>query len=183
MFKLQEASNFIRKMAIVLVVSISAQSLPGQSNTSEGSTSKSPTALVTFVDNGMSLAGGLPGQKSQSFRGKLFLEDQVMATMQPGHFITFALEPVEVEFTAQTWMAAGPTGGAHLKLNLVAGKHYFVEVRTKQSWPVTKGFGIKEITCKQAHEEHEHDKPLDASNVKTNGDPALIAETAFPACT
>lgn len=175
-------STCAAKLAIKLFACICSVSLLAQSSKPDTSSLKPKRATVTFVDNKMSLTGGLPGQKSEAFRGKLFIENQLLATMVPGHFVTFELDPVTVDFTAQTWMATGPTGGAHITLSLVAGKHYFIEVRTKQAWPVTKMFGIKEITCEEAEQEHEHDEPLDSSHVKANGDPPAVAETAFPAC-
>jgi len=170
-----------KRIFAIFAASACSVSLFGQAGNSAAPSQKAQPAFVTFVDNGISLTGGLPGQKSQSFRGKLFIENEVLAEMQPAHFITFALEPVTVEFTAQTWMATGPKGGAHITLNLVAGKHYFIELRTKNAWPVTKMFGIKELTCQQPQKEHEHDKPLDASHVKV-ADPPVVAETSFPAC-
>jgi hypothetical protein len=171
-----------KRVAVIFAAFVCSVSLLAQTGTSPGPVQKAQTVLVTFVDNGMSLAGGFPGGKSQAFRGKLFVEDELLATMQPAHFITFTFQPVTVEFTAQTWMATGPTGGAHITLDLVAGKHYFIEVRTRQAWPATKMFGIKEITCQQALKEHEHDKPLEASHAKAGGDPAVVMETSFPAC-
>jgi hypothetical protein len=137
---------------------------------------------VTFVNNGFSLTGGLPGQKSEGFRGKLFVGDEPLAMMHGASFVTFHFDPGPIEFTAQTWMASGPLGGAHLKLNLIAGKHYFVEVRTRTSWPVTKGFGIKEITCDQARKEHEQDKSLETKHLDNARHATLVAETSFPTC-
>lgn len=141
----ESSSNPIhaKKIALIFAACAYPVSLFAQASNLTPPPQKAQPALVTFVDNGMSLGGGLPGQKSQSFRGKLFIENVLLAEMQPAHFITFDLQPVTVEFTAQTWMATGPHGGAHITLNLVAGKHYFIEVRTKEAWPVTKAFGIK----------------------------------------
>jgi hypothetical protein len=144
--------------------------------------SQKQTALITFVDNKMSLLGGLPGHKSEAFRGKLFVGDELFATLTPGHFVTFSFSPTPVKLTAQTWLATGPKGGAHLELTPVAGKHYFVELSTKQEWPVTKMFGIKEISCEQARDEHEHDKPLEKSHIKSKGVSSLVAESSFSAC-
>ncbi len=180
--KIAVRSARAKRIAPIFAACVYSVSLFAQAGSPASSAQKTPTALVTFVDNGMSLTGGFPAQKSQSFRGKLFVEDELLAEMQPAHFITFAFEPVKVEFTAQTWMATGPLGGGHIILDLVAGKRYFIEVRTRQAWPVTKMFGIKEVTCEQARKEHEHDQPLDASHVKAGGDPAVIVETSFPAC-
>jgi hypothetical protein len=172
--------------SIRLVIALVVLAYPGlsvaQSNTSQATPSSPMDPLVTFVDNGFSPAGGLPGQKSEEFRGRLFVGDEPLAMMSGAHFVTFHFDPGPIEFTAQTWMASGPLGGAHLKLNLVAGKHYFVEVRTRVSWPVTKGFGIKEITCDEARNEHERYKPLEAKHLDNAGQATLVAETSFPGC-
>lgn len=169
----------MKRIMAIVAVSVCSASLLAQTGTPAAPAAK--TALVTFVDDGFSALGGTPGQRSQSFRGKLFIENQLLATIEPAHFITFALDPVTVEFTAQTWMATGPAGGTHITLNLEAGKHYFIELRTRQSWPISKMFGVKEITCQQAQKEHAHDVPLEASHVKVT-DPPVGVESSFPAC-
>jgi hypothetical protein len=175
------AKRSIRLVVALVVLAYSALSV-AQSNTPQATPSSTTDPLVTFVDNGFSPAGGLPGQKSEGFRGKLFVGDEPLAMMGGAHFVTFHFDPGPIEFTAQTWVASGPLGGAHLKLNLVAGKHYFVEVRTRVSWPATKGFGIKEITCDEARKAHEQDKQLEAKHLNNAGQATFVAETSFPAC-
>jgi hypothetical protein len=173
-----------RSIRLVIALVVLACPIPSiaQGNTPQTTPSSAKDPLVTFVDNGFSLSGGLPGQKSEGFRGKLFVGDEPLAMMSGAHFATFHFDPGPIEFTAQTWMAAGTLGGAHLKLNLDAGKHYFVEVRTRVSWPATKAFGIKEITCDEAREKHEQDKPLGAKHLDNAGQATLVAETSFPPC-
>jgi hypothetical protein len=170
------------RLAVAFATLVCPVSLYAQADASEVPAQNVQPALVTFVSNGVSLTGGFPGQKSQSFRGKLFAGNESLAMMQPAHFTTFTFKPGTLEFTAQTWMATGPAGGAHLTIDLVAGKHYFVEVRTRNAWPVTKMFGIKEITCQQALKEHEHDKPLEAEHIKEGGESIAVVEPSFPAC-
>jgi hypothetical protein len=175
-----------KKLSIRLVIALAVLTCPvasiAQGNTSQTPPSSVKDPLVTFVNNGFSLSGGLPGQKSEGFRGKLFVGDEPLSMMSGAHFSTFHFDPGPIEFTAQTWMASETLGGAHLKLNLVAGKHYFVEVRTRVSWPATKAFGIKEITCDEAREKHEQDKPLEAKHLYNAGQVTLAADTSFPTC-
>jgi hypothetical protein len=173
-----------RSFRLLIALVVLAYSVPSvaQSNPAQVTPSSRTDPLVTFVDNGFSSAGGFPGHKSEGFRGKLFVGDEPLAMMGGAHFVTFHFDPGPIEFTAQTWIASGPFGGAHLKLNLVAGKHYFVEVRTRVSWPVTKGFGIKEITCGQARKEHKRDQPLEAKHLDNAGQSTLVTETSFPVC-
>jgi hypothetical protein len=174
------AKRSIRLIALVVLTCPVASIAQGNTPQATASSAKDP--LVTFVNNGFSLTGGLPSQKSEGFRGKLFVGDEPLAMMSGAHFVTFHFDPGPIEITAQTWMASGTLGGAHLKLNLVAEKHYFVEVRTRVSWPATKAFGIKEITCDEARKEHEHDKPLESKHLDNAGQATLAAETSFPAC-
>jgi hypothetical protein len=175
------AKKAVRLVSVLVVLACLSTSL-AQSNSPQTPPSNVADPLVTFVNNGFSLAGGLPGQKSEGFRGRLFVGDEPLAFMSGAHFVTFHFDPGPIEFTAQTWMASGPLGGAHLKLILAAGKHYFVEVRTRVSFPVTKGFGIKEVTCDEARKMHEQDEPLEAKHLDNAGQATLVAEMSFPAC-
>jgi hypothetical protein len=176
------SANKWLRLAVAFATLVCPVSLYAQGGGTEVPPQNVQPVLVTFVSNGMSLTGGFPAQKSQSFRGKLFAGNQSLAMMQPARFTTFTFKPGTLEFTAQTWMATGPAGGAHLTIDLVAGKHYFVEVRTRNSWPATKMFGIKEITCQEALREHEHDKPLEVDHIKEGGESIAIVEPSFPAC-
>jgi hypothetical protein len=179
----QSASKMLSsRIVIALLALICPTGFAAQNSGLQTPLSTANDPLVTFVNNGFSLTGGLPSQKSEEFRGKLFVGDEPLAMMSGSHFVTFHFDPGPIEFTAQTWMAPGPLGGAHLKLNLIAGKHYFVEVRTRVSWPVTKGFGIKEITCDEARKAHEQDKQLAAKHLNNAGQATFVAETSFPAC-
>jgi hypothetical protein len=175
------AKRWIRPVISIVVLVCPLTSI-AQGNTLQTESSSTREPLVTFVNNGFSLTGGLPGQKSEGFRGKLFVGAEPLAMMGGAHFATYHFDPGSIEFTAQTWMASGPLGGAHLKLNLVAGNHYFVEVRTRNSWPATKAFGIKEITCDEARNQHEQDKPLDAKHLYNAGQVTFVAEASFPTC-
>jgi hypothetical protein len=170
------------RLIIALVVLACPVASIAQGTTSQTTAPSAKDPLVTFVNNGFFLTGGLPGQKSEGFRGKLFVGDAPLAMMSGAHFATFHFDPGPIEFTAQTWMAPGPLGGAHLKLNLVAGKRYFVEVRTRDSWPVSKAFGIREITCDEARKEHEHEKPMEGKHLNNAGQATFVAETLLPAC-
>jgi hypothetical protein len=78
-------------LALLLASSSIALHGKAQTNASGATPSNTQPALVTFFSNGMSLLGGLPGHRSQSFRGKLFDGDQQLASMEPAHFITFTL--------------------------------------------------------------------------------------------
>src|ERR1700722_8572550 len=134
------STNRSIRLVIALVLACPVASIE-QDNKPQTPPSSAKDPLVTFVNNSFPLSGGLPGQKSEGFRGKLFVGDEPLAMMSGAHFVTFHFDPGPIEFTAQTWMAPGALGGAHLKLNLDARKHYFVELRTRVSWPATKAFG------------------------------------------
>jgi hypothetical protein len=139
-------------------------------------------ALVTFVSNPPFFKGGLPGQSSASFAGNLFVDDDQLARMKPGHFVTISFVPGTYHFTATTWMSNGPALGAHLTLDLAAHHHYYVELRNRASFPVTKQFGIKQIACEEAFHNNANAKPLDPKNLMLAGKNNVIAETSFPTC-
>jgi hypothetical protein len=49
--------------------------------------------------------------------------------------MTLSFVPGTYEFTATTWMADGPAGDGHLKLDLAAHHHYYIELRDCDSFP------------------------------------------------
>ena len=93
--------------------------------------------------------GRVPGRRSDGFKGRLFVDDDQLAKIRPGRFVTISFIPGTYKFTANTWMASGPNGGAHLGLDLAPHHHYYVELRTRESFPVTKMFGIKRSVAKK----------------------------------
>jgi hypothetical protein len=135
-------------------------------------------ALVTFFSNPVNFFG----HKSASFKGNLFVDQDELAKMKGGRFVTISFAPGTYEFTATTWMATGPAGGGHLKVELLAHHHYYVELRDRESFPVTKMFGIRQVACEEAFSFSAKDKPVDASALMPAGKDNLIAETAFPTC-
>ncbi len=96
--------------------------------------------------------------------------------------MTVSFVPGTYEFTATTWMAEGPGGGGHLKLDLAAHHHYFIELRDRDSFPITKMFGIKEVACEEAAGNNSKDKPIDRSALAPAGRDSFIDEVAFPIC-
>lgn len=155
------------------------------STSAQTNTTVSPaygTALVTFFSNPFKLLGSSSGHKSASFKGKLFMDRDELAKVHAGHFITISFAPGSYEFTATTWMANGPAGGGHLKLDLVGHHHYYIELRDRESFPLTKMFGIKEVACEEAFRNNAKNKPIDPSDLTSRGKGSFISETAFPIC-
>jgi hypothetical protein len=99
-----------------------------------------------------------------------------------GRFITVSFVPGTYEFTATTLLANGPAGGSHLKLDLAGHHHYFVELRDRESFPLTKMFGIKQVACEEAARNNSKDKPIDSSALTTTAKGNFITEVAFPTC-
>ena len=144
-------------------------------------TTPTPAALVTFYSNSMSLEGGLPKQKAAAFRGRLFSDDDQIAFMEPGHFLTISFIPGHYTFTANSWALKTPTGGAHLELDVVAGAHYFIEIASR-AIPMPTYFSIKKVTCSQALKENTNNKPLEPKHISASAAPFAIPETSFPTC-
>jgi hypothetical protein len=142
----------------------------------------SKVALVTFFSNPPDMMGSLTGHKSEPFTGNLFVGGDGLAKLEAGRFVTISFVPGMYEFTAATWMANGPAGGSHLNLDLAAHHHYYVELRDRATFPVTKMFGIKEVACEEAASRNAKDKPVDGSAVMAAGKDNLIAESGFPKC-
>ena len=69
-----------------------------------------------------------------------------------------------------------------MKLELAAHHHYYVELRSRPSFPVTKMFGIKEVACEEAATRNAKDKPVDGAALRAAGKDNLVVETAFPVC-
>jgi hypothetical protein len=139
-------------------------------------------ALVTFFSNPVHMWGSLRGHHSESFKGKLFVGHDLLAKLHGGRFVTISFVPGTYEFTATTWMADGPGGGSHLRLDLNAHHHYYIELRNRDSFPVTKMFGIKQVACEEAFHNNSTDKPVDLSALSLAGKDNFILGSVFPAC-
>lgn len=163
----------LRTLLFGLLLTFYPLSSPAQNNA---------PALVTFFSNPFSFATGLPSQRSDSFHGKLFVDQALLGTMHEGHFITISFVPGAYEFTATTVLAHGSAGGAHLKLDLAGHHHYYIELRTRPLWPVTKQFGIREVACEEAYQINAKDKPLAPSALAPVGKSKALVETSFPSC-
>jgi hypothetical protein len=150
--------------------------------TNPNAPSANQMALVTFFSNSVDMWGSLRGHHAESFKGKLFVGQDELADMHGGRFMTVSFVPGPYEFTATTWMADGPGGGGHLKLDLTAHHHYYIELRDRDSFPMTKMFGIKQVACEEAARNNSKDKPIDSSARRIIANGSFIAEVAFPIC-
>jgi hypothetical protein len=75
-------------------------------------------------------------------------------------------------------------GGAHVAINLVADRHYFIETMVLNS-----GFAfgnvnlvINEVTCEGAQQDNVRNKPLEPSHLRPDGVPIAVPNKAFPQC-
>jgi hypothetical protein len=103
---------------LAFLVALSTPSSPAQS------TLPAPQqAQVTFYSSG-SAWSQLPGEKHGLFSGRIMDGKNQLAMLLPERFVTFNLDPGQHTLTATSWMASGPAGGGHLKINLLAGQHY-----------------------------------------------------------
>jgi hypothetical protein len=128
------------------------------------------------------MLASLSGHRSEPFKGNLFVDHDELAKVKPGRFFTISFVPGTYEFTATTWMASGPAGGGHINIDLATHHHYYIELRDRASFPVTKMFGIKQVACEEAARTNAKDRPIDRSALMPAGTDNLIAETAFPIC-
>ncbi|WP_263417327.1 hypothetical protein [Terriglobus albidus] len=143
---------------------------------------KSPDqALVTFFSSGHFLKSALPGYKHGEFLGRIMDKDGQLAMLTFDHFVTFRVDAGPHTFSANSWLLPTPQTGGHLKLDLVAGKHYFVGAYT-QSFLYYTRFRLEAHTCQEAKEINEKTEPLDPKHLKDHGKAMYIPETAFPDC-
>jgi hypothetical protein len=153
----------------------------GRSNQPQRAFREPDGACNVFLDP-VDMWGSLRGHHAESFKGKLFVGQDELADMHGGRFMTVSFVPGPYEFTATTWMADGPGGGGHLKLDLTAHHHYYIELRDRDSFPMTKMFGIKQVACEEAARNNSKDKPIDSSARRIIANGSFIAEVAFPIC-
>jgi hypothetical protein len=142
-------------------------------------TSPGGQALVTFYSNGNFAKSILPGYKYGKFIGRIMYEYEQLAMLTPGHFVTFSLEPGQHTLSNNSWMIPRPEGGGHLKVDLVAGNHYYVATFLRS---VPGNFRMELRTCEQAQKDNKDAKPLDPEHLKEYGKPRVVSESTFPSC-
>ncbi len=153
------------------VISSSAQSTP----------TLPPQVKVTFYASGNFLKSAMPGYKYGKFSGRIMDEYNQLAMLTFDRFVTFNLDPGPHTFSANSWMIPRPETGGHLKVDLVAGKHYYIGVYL-QTYLYLSRFRLEERTCDEAQQENKSTKPLDAKHIKDYGVPRFVSDTSFPTC-
>jgi hypothetical protein len=145
----------------------------------------SPTAplqaQVTFYSTGSFWKGGLPGYKHGVFVGLLFDDKAPLAHMKPGRFVTFTFAPGPHTFSTNYWVHRSPSGGAHLKLDLVAGQHYYVGTYFETDVVVSLP-RIELTSCLNAQRDAAKAKPLEQKNIEKPALSVATTETSFPSC-
>jgi hypothetical protein len=148
---------------------------------SQGPTTSTPQAQVTFYSSGGHWKAGLPGYKYGAFKGHIIDEYDQLAMLSPGEFVTFNLDPGPHTLSNNSWMNPRPEGGGHLEINLVAGQHYYIATFYRSA-PIGWDFRLEQRTCQQAQLDNEKTKPLDRKHLKDYGAPRAVSETSFPTC-
>lgn len=176
-------------LALCLVLPVKpsfAQLASSPQDTSKGQDASAPPkspdqALVTFFSTGHFLNSAVPGNKHGEFIGRIMDKDGQLAMLTSDHFVTFRVDAGPHTFSANSWMLATPQTGGHLKLDLVAGKHYFIGAYT-QSFLYYTRFRLEEHTCQEAKRQNESTEPLDPKHLKDHGKTMYVPETVFPDC-
>lgn len=136
-------------------------------------------ALVTVYSNHITMLGGTPGHRWGAFKGRLFDSVDQLAFMEPAHFITFRVSPGTHVFTANSWMSKHSDSGAHITIDLHAGRRYFIEAGSFPGEPI---FGIRNVSCQFARSEASDLKPLEPVHFRPAGKTVAVSETSFPQC-
>ena len=144
------------------------------------------TGTVTFYSPGNSVkstTASLLPTSQQPFTGWLFDGPQPLVHVQPGHFMSFHLNPGEHSFTVP-WHSTRP-GKDQLLINVERGGQHCIRLSAKMTnfelIPYERlNSQIEEVPCPQAQSEAAHMKPIEIKRV----DPAVRAEldpaTIFP---
>jgi hypothetical protein len=138
-----------------------------------------PTALVTFFSGGNFLTMGKHGK----FMGQILDGSDRLAYLTAGHFVTFQLDAGKHVFAANSWLNPTPTGGGHLELDLVAGRHYYVAAYLDNRGVLVPLFRLEQHPCDQVQKETAKVKPLDPNDLHKYGQGHAVIESRFPICT
>lgn len=92
----------------------------------QGAPASTSEAQVTFYSTGSFWKTAKPYYRHGLFKGLIFDGQEPFAQMKGGRFVTFTFPPGEHIFSANYWLYKSPKGGAHLKLDLMPGQHYYI---------------------------------------------------------
>jgi hypothetical protein len=116
-----------------------------------------PKAQVTLYSSGSFWKSARPGYKHGDFAGRIFIGEDQLAMIRPGHFVTFELDP-----GIHTYYL-----GTYLETTLLFGSEFRIELSD----------------CADAQKDNLKTKPLDAKHLKDYGKTRVVTQTSFPPCT
>jgi hypothetical protein len=118
-------------------------------------------ASVTFYTNGDFVSTATPGNKHGVFSGSVFDAGQFLFLFQghgfersQNHFVTLLLPSGQHDLAVS--YSKDASRGAHVKVMMEAGHHYFMRVNSEQIGIVIVGSMkalIAEVSCDEAHED------------------------------
>ncbi len=157
-----------------------ALALPAQA---QANVAAAPEAQVTFYSTGSFWKSAEPGYRHGVFNGIIFDNSQPLARMKKDRFVTFTFLPGEHVFSASFWFDESSKGGAHLKLTLAPGEHYYVATYMNAKPLLVASLQlIEQSSCKDAQKDAVSAKPLPKGDLEKSAIPYLVQETSFPAC-
>ena len=149
----------------------------------QGKPTSAPEAQVTFYSTGSFWKTVQPGNKHGVFKGLIFDDKQPLAQMKGGRFVTLSFLAGEHVFSANYWFDKNPKGGAHLKLDLAPGQHYYIATYLNARPLLIASIPlIEQSSCGDAQKDAAAAKPLPKRDLEKEAVPYLIQETSFPAC-
>ncbi len=137
-----------------------------------------PTALVTFYSSGNFWSMG-----HGKFIGEILDGGHQLTLLTAGHFVTFQLDAGEHVFAANSWLNPTQTGGGHLKLDLIAERHYYVAAYLDNRGILVPLFRLEQHPCDQVQKETVKVKPLNPEDLHNYGQRHAVIESNFPPCT
>jgi hypothetical protein len=140
-------------------------------------------AQVTFYSTGSFWTAARPGYKYGTFASLIFDHKHRLANITRGRFITFSLAPGPHIFPRNIGSAENPKGGAHLKVDLAANQHYYIDTYFKTtSLLIISTPRIEQSTCQDAQEDAVNAKPLESKHIEQESILLAVSETSFPQC-
>ncbi len=164
----------------ICTICLSALMPPGQAQDKPAS---QPEAQVTCYSTGSIWKTVEPGYKHGAFKGVIFDDNQPLAQMKESRFVTFTFLPGEHMFSANYWFDKSAKGGAHLKLNLAPGAHYYIATYMNYRPVLIAPIPLMDqSSCGDAQKDAAAAKPLPKSDLEKPAIPYLVQETSFPGC-
>lgn len=142
-----------------------------------------PEAEVTFYSAGSFWKAIQPGYKHGAFKGWILDDEQPLVELKSDRFATFRFLSGKHTFSANLWFNKSSKGGAHVQLNLMPGRHYYLSTYlSEKTLLVAQLPFMEQRSCQDAQKDAEKVKLLPQVNVVKEASAYLVADNSFSQC-